>query len=255
MKSLLTILFLSISLNIFSQSEIMDSIAKIRKNNTPELAENFCTEGFWNAVTDGGIIAFKRICKMPDIAQFKLNDEQTKGNRSVLTVYYLVNSEPRDLVYIYMVKESDKWLMDGFNETKSLINYFFDGYYSGHFSPEDLPEDPDLADFGTKLALYSRDEENLIKLLDEKMEPGSTLDFFKQLSDTNFENFTYDICGYDEKFNRGYIHYKGKSKTEDDYYARATIYILIAESGKIKILDQDYSIPSTDSFIYSFTLE
>jgi len=248
MKSLLSILFLTLTFSAFSQSEIMDSIEHVRSENKPELGKLFCTEGYWNAETDGGAQTFRKMCKWGTDVKLKLNKEQKKGNRSVLTVDFYRKDILRDRVYIYLDKASGSWLMDGLNETERLIKHYLDGFYTGHFSPTDLPGDNELKKLGTKIISFGQNEAKLTNYLQQNIAPETEFGFVRQLVDKSFEAHTVESYGYDKRLNKGYIHFKGKEKENDYYYSNITIYVSKTESGKIKILKQNYSRPWASSF-------
>ena len=251
MKHLFILLFLTLSFGVFSQTELLDSIKQVRIKNLPEMGENLCTSKYWNDDYDDGVSAFMQICSWSDKVELKLKDEQKNDNRAVLTVDYYVDGIPRDRVYLFLIKESDSWLIDGFNENERQIKLFLDGLYSGHFSPFYLPDDTELIDFGNKILTFGRDDIGMLMFLEENSAPESEHDFISQMTtDMNFEQHFVNSVGYEKRTNVGYIHFKGKQKYEEDYYSNITIYVSKTESGKLKILDRSYSGPYASDFFY-----
>ena len=254
MKHLFIFLFLTISFQAFSQAEIMDSIEQVRNENKPELAQSLCTPGYWTAETDGGERMFRQICSWGDRVLLVLKKEQKMENRAVLTVDFYRDSIPRDRIYIYLIMESDAWLIDGINETERLIKLFLEGLYSAHFSPTYLPKDTQLIEFGEKILSFERDEIRMLQFLEENTAPESEHDFISQMTtDMNFEQHFVNRTGYEERTNVGYIHFMGKHKYEGNYFSNLTIYVSKTENGKLKILDRSYGAPYARGFFYNLS--
>jgi hypothetical protein len=253
MKQIFLFFFLLAALNSYSQSEIMDSVKRIQTNNDYELAKSFCTSGYWNADSDGGINTFKQISGWGEGVELKLSNKTLKDAGAILTVDLYFEGIPRDRVYFYMLKDKNKWFIDGINEIEYMHEYFLSGQYSGHFSPSSLPADKELADFGNKILSFERDEYEMQKFLEENTAPGSELDFTSQMTtDLDFELHYVNSVGYEERSNLGFINFKGKHVSEEDYYSSITIYVTKNVNGKIKILDREYhGGPYARSFFYN----
>ncbi len=250
MKQLLVLLIATLSIGAFGQTELLDSIRTIQIKKTPNLGVYICTPDYWMADSEGGIGTFKQICRWPDEVELRLFKEEIKETRAVLTADIYFEGVPKDRIYMYFIKNADSWLLDGFNETEALIPEFLAGNFSGHFSPFDLPIDMELKDFGDKLLAFGRDDVKMLEFLKENTTPGSELDFISQMTtDLNFDPHIVNSFRYDKRLNRGYIHFMGKHKYEDNYYSEITIYVSKTESGKLKILSRLYSGPYTSGFL------
>ncbi len=240
---------LLLSVNGFSQTEIMDSIKHIRAKKMPELAKSLCTEAYWIANFDGGLEVFEQICKWPSEVELKLNKEQTNENRAVLTVDFYRNNILRDRVYIFLEKHSEGWLMDGFNETEQLIKPYLNGYYSGHFNPTDLPGDKDLENFGKELVSFGQNETALLNFIEQNAAADSESGFISQMASVNYEPHVLKSSGYDNRLNKGFIYFKGKTKKESyPIDSNITLYVTKTNDGTIKILYQYYSQPWASDF-------
>lgn len=251
MKKITLFLLMLITLNLFSQDEILDSIAYVREKNIPESAENFCTSGYWASEANGALGMFKQMCSWGEKAEIRLKNKKLVGSRAVLTVDFYFEGIPQDRGYLFMVKEAKGWLIDGMNENKHMIKYFLEGLYSGHFSPTELPTDSELADFGNKILSFGRNENGMIQFLEENTASGSVLDFTSQMTtDMSFELHYVNRVGYEQRSNLGYIHFKGKHKSEEDYYSDITIYVAKNINGKMKVIDRVYAEPYARGFFY-----
>lgn len=246
------IFFLVCSFGTYSQSEILDSIRNVQLKQNPELGKSLCTSGFWIADSDGGIGFFGLISELPEDVELKLNKEQKNENRAVLTtdIYFKGVLAPNDRLFVFLIKKSNFWLIDGINETEELIEHFLGGYYSGHFTPYDLPRDTGLEEFGNKLISHSGNNDELLKYLRENTAHGSKFDFISDMeSDENYEPYFFIVYGYDKRINKGYINFWAHPKDkESPYVSNITIYVSKTENGKIKILGQSFYGPSKYDF-------
>lgn len=250
MKRIIVLFLLTLSLRAYNQSEIIDSIQKIRIKNIPKLAQSFCTEDYWEASSKSGKDIFKQLCDWPDGVELRIYDEQKKEDKDVLKIDLIFQDTIFDKFYIFLVKKSDKWLIDGINDTKDLISLFFDGIYSGHFSPFDLPIDIDLINFGKKIVSFGRDYDATLDFLEQNAAQGSKTDFISQMTtNLDFEQHFVNNAGYDKRFNKGYIHFMGKSLKYENYFSEITIFVSKTQNGKIKILSRIYGSPNAEYFL------
>jgi hypothetical protein len=250
MNQLLLILLSMISIAGYSQSEILNSIKKVQSTNDHELAIKFCTEGYWNATSDGGINTFRQIADWPKKLELKLFKEQRNKKRAVLTVDLYYKGIPEERVFLFLVKESGRWLLDGFNEVEDLSDHFLEAYYTGHFTPFDLPRDDKLNEFGMKILSYVNNSERLIKFLEDETEVGSSFNFVDELTqEADLKPYFVNMYGFDERINKGYINFWANPKNEgDDNNGNITIYVSKTENGKLKILGQGLYGPSINDF-------
>jgi len=251
MKHLFFIIFLIITFNTFGQTEILDSIRNVQLKKIPESGKNFSTFSYWDEEIDGGIMGFIQISEWPEEVELKLYKEQINKNRAVLTsdIYYKGSQEDR--IYIFLIKESDTWLIDGIHETKELIPHFLEAYYSGHFSPYDLPGDNDLKELGENIISFGKNKDEMLIYLKKNTAPGSTYDLITELTaDTDLEPFFLNTYGFDERINKGYINFWAFDKSKESITgSEITIYVSKTENSKIKILNMGLSGPSKTYFL------
>lgn len=241
---------MGLSFGAFSQTELLDSIEQVQIKKIPESAQSICTSAYWNNDFDSGLKTFKLISQWNDIFKLKLNKEQKNDNKAVLILDLYNRGVPVGLMYLFLNMESDRWLIDGLNQTESLIDPFLEGYYSGHFFPLSLPEDEAFSEFGNRIISFWEDEEGLLRFLEENTVPGSNFDFtWIIVSILNSEQPVVKTTGYEERTNKGYICFELKQSFETIFVNLLTIYIAKDESGKFKILRREIAKPNADGFI------
>jgi len=247
MKLLLIAGCLLVALHGFAQTDIMDSIKMVQDNNSPEAAKSFCTDGFWNASRDGGERVFKQLVRMGDDVEFVVSDEKTNGDRALLVLDFMRDGEKRDEVYLYAVKDGDHWMMDGFNESKRMIEPFLNGDCSGHFVPTDLPSDPELEKVGKKMLEFTRDREGLITYLKSiSTENSEFSSVIVQVTDESFTTSNFKSAGYSKEMDLGYIYLE--LLDEDGYDDVAVIYVRRMPNGKYYIHNYSFGGPSSRGF-------
>ncbi len=248
MRNITILLVLLFAYNGYSQIELMDSIETFRFGQSPDLAKSFCTNGYWYAERDGGISTFKQIWRWGEEIQLKAIKEQANGNRAVLTVNLMMMGKPVDQIYLYLKKESGNWFIDGIDENKRKIDHFLDGRFSGHFTPMELPHDPDLKKLGDLIVSFGQDEEVIISFLEQNFAAGSDFDFTGQLVNPEFEPHFCHSAGYDKVLNKGYIHLMAARKGDEEYFSNITLYITKTDEGIFKIIERLYGTPSSNDF-------
>ena len=160
MKFYIILLSILISNILFGQEYLIDSIKVLQKANTPLKGRTLCTEGYWGAEIDGGERLMKQLCRKSK-AELKISDKKTAKNRSVLVVDFLVGGVKKDEIYLFAIKNNNQWLIDGFNETKAMIDHFLKGECSGHFAPTSLAKDKNLEKIATQMLKYTKDIDGL----------------------------------------------------------------------------------------------
>lgn len=226
---------------------MLESLNEIRKNQTPEKGEDFCTPSYWTAKTDGGQKTCKRLMRYGSEVELKISKEMNGGNRAVLIVDFLRDGEKRDEIYLFCVKEGDKWLMDGFNESNGMIEPFMAGDCSGHFDPTELPADPTLSKIGAEMEALRTDREGLIAYCKERFTSTDNFYFTRQFCDPDYVSGKFEGGGYSNELGRGYMHFTNNEEGRT-YEANITLYIIKEEDGTYRIALTHYTSPYSRGF-------
>lgn len=249
MKKIFSLLIiLTISQYFFGQESLLDSIKTVKEQNQPNNGKSICTNGFWSAQFDGGVRMFKQICRMDTKMEFKLSDKKTVNERSVLVLDFMNNGIKRDEVYLFAIKKENQWLIDGFNETKNMIDYFLAEKCSGHFHPTSIKKSSKLEIIAKEIAQHLSDITSLNSYLKEISEDG--LNYFSistQLTDTGYKQPNLSYSGFSEELDKGYIYFKQENINEE-YDQDITIYFKQNENGKYIIYNYGFLPPSSYSF-------
>jgi len=248
MKFYIILICIFISNILFGQEYLIDSIKILQKANTPFKGRTLCTEGYWGAEIDGGERLMKQLCRKSK-AELKISDNKTAKNRSVLVVDFLMDGVKRDEVYLFAIKNNNQWFIDGFNETKAMIDYFLKGECSGHFAPTSLAKDKNLEEIATQMLKYTKDIDglkNFIKeyISEEKMGYNAIP---YQFTSELYDEVKLISTGYSKKFNKGFIYFKQTEK-EDDYESGISIYVKQIKKDKYTIYNYGFSMPYASSF-------
>lgn len=249
MKKIISLIYIiSTSQFLLGQESLMDSIKVITEQNNPNNGVSICTPDFWDAEFDGGKRTFKQLCRIGTEAELKISDKKTGENRAILVIDFLKNGIKKDEIYLYAIKNENQWLMDGFNETKSMFEYFLANKCSGHFNPTSLPTSLDLENIAKEMLKYTQDIDGLNNYLKKITTDDSEFSSVSsQFTDKTYHQVNLSSVGYSEELGRGYIYFK-QLEAGDDYESGITIYLKKTESGKYKIYDFGFIFPSARSF-------
>lgn len=233
---------------LLGQESLLDSINAIKKQNNPNNGTSICTPNFWSAEYDGGKRTFKQLCKMGAEMELKISDKKIANDRAVLVLDFLKGGVKRDEIYLYAVKKENQWLMDGFNETKSMINYFLAKKCSGHFYPTSITKSTKLQNIAKEMLKHTKDINALNSYLKQITTDDSEFSSVStELTDSSYNQVVLSSAGYSEELGRGYIYFK-QSQVDVDYESDITIYLKRTKNGKYKIYDFGFMSPSSRSF-------
>ncbi|MFT5777331.1 MAG: hypothetical protein ACI837_000263 [Crocinitomicaceae bacterium] len=248
MKSIAIIICLILSQSLFGQDFLLDSIKAIQERNLPADGESFCTPGYWVAERDGGQRTFERLCQMESDMEFVMSDSKLAKNHAVYVMDFMRDGVKRDEIYFFAVKKKGKWLMDGFNESKGMIESFMMGNCSGYFNPTSLPKDAELEKVAKEMLKYTKDLDGLNTYLSSVTTTDS--DFSSvvgQFVDESYAVVKFISAGYSEEMDRGYIYFEQFEK-DDDFGWEITMYLERVEGGKHRVTGYAFTSPSSRFF-------
>lgn len=80
--------------------------------------------------------------------ELRLAATQKQGERAVITVDVIVAGKAVDRIYLYLLRQSGRWLVDGLDENRGHHEPFLKGQVPAAFRVEDLPNSPSLIALG-----------------------------------------------------------------------------------------------------------
>jgi hypothetical protein len=122
--------------------------AGIEKGDEP-LAQAQFTRNAWEREEDSGRSLYGQGTRKR--FELRLTGTQVRGERAVATVDVNVAGKAVDRVYLYLVRQSGRWLVDGIDENRGHHEPFLLGQVPALFRVEALPSSPELLALGTLL--------------------------------------------------------------------------------------------------------
>jgi hypothetical protein len=112
-------------------------------------AETLFTKECWTAKRDSGNRFFKQAVRKKFDMEKK--DVKSKGDKAVVTADILREGKVVDKLFFYMIRQNDKWLIDGIDEIDNHVGYYLDGILPARFDILKYPGNKELETLGAKL--------------------------------------------------------------------------------------------------------
>lgn len=128
---------------------VVQKLAVALDKSDAALAQSQFTRGAWERRDDSGQGLYEQGTRKR--FQLRLAATQAQGERAVATVEVSVAGKIVDRIYLYLLRQSGRWLVDGLDENRGHHEPFLKGQVPAAFRVEELPNSPALIALGALL--------------------------------------------------------------------------------------------------------